>query len=407
MQILFVTTSLPVPPNNGRAIRSLSIIQALQGIGHELSFVSFSRKDRPEDLYPLSAYCHSIDLVDFDMKNLTEEADYLRRLKCLLSLKSYSAERFGSEAMRVRIQENLAQRDYDLIVCDGMYGLTNVPVTKIPIILNCHNVEYIILRRYAELEGDIARKLYARLESHLLRTVERNSCYRIALAMVCSQNDLVAMRLLRPDLPASIVPNVVDTDFIRPAERTAPDSAHPVLLFQGSMDWYPNRDAVEYFAQCILPIIRQDFPNARFIVAGRNPPSQFVEQFSSDAQIEFTGTVPDMRPYLAAATVVIVPLRIGGGTRIKILEACAAGKPTVSTTVGAEGLDFKAGREIILADDAAEFARSVVELLRDPDLRDAIGRLARSEVVERYSQVALKKALEDIRSNLQLAKALT
>lgn len=406
MQILFVTTSLPVPSDNGRAIRSLSIVQALRGIGHELSFVSFSKKDRPEDLYPLSAYCRSIDLVAFDMKNLTEQSDYLRRLKCLLSLKSYSVERFRSEAMRVRIQEKLIQREYDLIVCDGMYALTNVPVTKIPIILNCHNIEYTILKRYAELERDIATKLYARLESHLLRSAERNVCYRVALAMVCSQIDLAAIRSLRMDLPAYVVPNVVDTDFIHPTQRSSMGSVDPVLLFQGAMDWYPNRDAVEYFTRSILPRIRQEYPNARFIVAGRNPPAQFVEQFRLDPLIEFTGTVPDMRPYLAAATVVIVPLRVGGGTRIKILEACAAGRPTVSTTLGAEGLSLEAGKEIILADEPTEFACSVVKLLRDPDLRDAIARPARSAVVERYSQLALKKALEELLSNLQLGKVL-
>jgi polysaccharide biosynthesis protein PslH len=407
VKILFVTTDLPVPPNSGRAIRSISIIQALQANGHELTFVSFAKKGRPSDLYPLSTYCHSIDLLEFDIKNLTEQTDRVQRLKCLLSLKSYSVERFRSKAMRARIREQLTRRKYDLIVCDGMYALANIPVTKIPIILNCHNVEYIILRRYAQLERHLAIRLYAKIESYLLRNAERNCCHRIAYAMVCSEIDLAAMRLLRPDLAASVVPNVVDTDFIHPVETAASDNAHPVLLFQGSMDWYPNRDAVEYCVQSILPMIRQDFPNARFIVAGRNPPPQFVERFSLDLQIEFTGTVPDMRPYLAAATVVIVPLRIGGGTRIKILEACAAGKPTVSTTVGAEGLDLKAGREIILADDAAEFARSVVTLLRDPDLRDAIARPARSAVVERYSQLALKKALEDIRSNLQLGKVPT
>ena len=168
------------------------------------------------------------------------------------------------------------------------------------------------------------------------------------------------------------------------------------------MDWYPNRDAVEFFARAILPRVRAKCPDVRLIVAGRNPPNQFVEQFRSDRKIEFTGTVPDMRPYLAAATVVIVPLRVGGGTRIKILEACAAGKPIVSTSVGAEGLDLEPGKEIILADDPREFARSVVNLLQHPARSEAVARSARAAVVERYSHVTLKKSLDALISSWSL-----
>src|SRR5271156_4290316 len=172
------------------------------------------------------------------------------------------------------------------------------------------------------------------------------------------------------------------------------------------MDWYPNRDAVEFFARAILPRVRAVFPEARLIVAGRNPPRQFVDQFRSDPKIEFTGTVPEMRPYLSAATVVVVPLRLGSGTRIKILEACAAGKPVVSTSLGAEGLGLAAEKEIILADDPDQFARSVVTLLRDPARRDAIAASARIVILERYSHLALKRSLETVISSLERAHDL-
>jgi glycosyltransferase involved in cell wall biosynthesis len=403
VHILVVATNLPVPPNNGQSIRSLSIIQALESSGHDLTFVSFANKRRPKDLLPLSSLCRSIDLLERETANLTQQADYLPRIRALLAFRSFSVERFRSAAMREKIQGKLRAERYDLIICDSIYALTNIPETKVPIALNCHNVEYVILERYSRLERNPVKKFYARIESHFMRIAERRSSYRASVAMVCSQVDLEILRLFRQDLPVFVVPNVVDTDLIRPVERSSLNGAGPVLLFQGGMDWYPNRDAVEFFARAILPRVRAACPEARLIVAGRNPPSQFVERFRSDPMIEFTGTVPDMRPYLAAATVVIVPLRLGGGTRIKILEACAASRPIVSSSIGAEGLDLKPGEEIILADEPVEFARSVVNLLQDPARSEAIAKSSRVAVVERYNHVTLKRSLDALISHFILS----
>jgi polysaccharide biosynthesis protein PslH len=396
MQILFVATNLPVPPNNGQAIRSLSIIQALASSGHELSFLSFANTSRPRDLHPLPSLCRSIDLLERELKSLTEQTDYFQPLKCLLGLKSYSVERFRSTAMQARIQKKLNEEKFDLILSDGLYALSNIPVSSVPIILNCHNVEHIIMKRYAKLERNPLKKYYATIESYLMRKAERDGCQRVTRAMVCSQIDFEILQRLRPDLPTHVVPNVVDTHSIQPVEKECLAGKEPVLLFHGVMDWYPNRDAVEFFVQAILPRVRAKCPDVRLIVAGRNPPSQFVEKFRSDPKIEFTGTVPDMRPYLATATVVIVPLRVGGGTRIKILEACAAGKPIVSTSLGAEGLGLEPGKEIILADDPGEFALSVVDLLRNPARSEAMAKSARTAVLERYNHVTLKERLDSL-----------
>jgi len=406
MRILFVALGLPVPPNSGQAVRSLSIIQALKSAGHELAFVSFAHKGRPEDLHPLSSFCRSIDILEREMTNLTQRAGYLRRIGCLLAFRSFSVERFRSEAMREKIQGHLQAGKYDLIICDGIHALTNVPETKVPIALNCHFFEHVILEQYARLERNPLKKSYARIESHLMRIAERRSFYRVSRAMVCSQVDLRVLRLFRQDLSVFVVPNVVDTDWIHPVERSSQDGTDSVLLFQGQMDWYPNRDAVEYFARAILPRVRAECPKVRLIVAGRNPPAQFIERFKSDPMIEFTGTVLDMRPYLAAATLVIVPLRLGSGTRIKILEACAAGKPVVSTSIGAEGLSLEAGKEIILADDPAEFARAVVTMLQDPARCDAVARFSRAAVLERYSHLTLKKSLDALISSLPSENSL-
>jgi polysaccharide biosynthesis protein PslH len=393
MQILFVATNLPVPPNSGQSMRSLSIIKALASSGHDLSFLSFASKNRQEDLHPLSSFCHSIELLNREMKNLTLQANYSERVLSLLKLECYSIERFRSTAMQEAIRAQLNRQRHDLIICDGIYSLANIPKTRVPILLNCHNVEHVIIKRYAQLERNPIKKCYAIAESNLMRSAEQEGCRQVAGVMVCSEIDRKVLQTLRADLPMTVIPNVVDTDSIQP---NSPGTADPILLFQGVMDWYPNRDAVEFFVRGILPEIRAKCPAARFVVAGRNPPTEFVDRFSSDTKIEFTGTVPDMRPHLASATIVVVPLRVGGGTRIKILEACAAGKPVVSTAVGAEGLELEPGKEILLADNPTEFAHVVSDLIQNPLQRKAIAESARRAVVARYSQVTLKTKLDNL-----------
>ena len=186
-----------------------------------------------------------------------------------------------------------------------------------------------------------------------------------------------------------IVPNVVDVDRYTPVE----DNNTPTILFQGAMDWFPNRDAVDFFVTRMLPVLKQMVPHIRFVVAGRNPPLNFVSKFASVAGIEFTQNVPDMRLEIARATVCVVPLRIGSGTRLKILEAAAMAKSVVSTRIGAEGLDFADGQEIVLADKPEVFAHVIAELLADPVRRRAMGLAARRRVEIQYGMPTLRYAL--------------
>ena len=250
------------------------------------------------------------------------------------------------------------------------------------------------------MERNLPKRRYAAAEARWIKEVEREACERVSVAMVCSSTDRELLQEFRPELPVFVVPNSVDTDLYTPNEIGSPDENAPVLLFQGAMDWYPNRDAVEFFVNNIFPFILKQFPSARFVVAGRNPPPEFVKRLEVRDSVEFTGTVPDMRPYLSSATLVVVPLRLGSGTRIKILEACAAGKAVVSTKLGAEGLDLVENKEIILAEEAAEFGRAVTSLLEDPVQRAAIARAGRAKIIERYSHLALKRTVDDVVSHL-------
>jgi len=216
------------------------------------------------------------------------------------------------------------------------------------------------------------------------------------MVLACSERDrhLLSSLATRPHI--TVVPNVVDIDSYVPQEQGEAST----ILFQGGMDWFPNRDAVTYFAERILPHVRQRVPGIRFVVAGRNPSPAFIKQFAGVQGIEFAGNVPDMRAEIAKAAVCVVPLRIGSGTRLKILEAAAMAKPVVSTRIGAEGLDFADGEEIVLADMPGEFACAVVDLLADPSRRRTIGLAARRRLEAQYTMSSLRSALREAFSKL-------
>jgi glycosyltransferase involved in cell wall biosynthesis len=270
--------------------------------------------------------------------------------------------------------------------------MINLPAQlAIPLVVDFHNVDYLIMERYVRLESNRAKRLYARLESRKLHEWERGACQRASIAWACSTYDRALLQELRRSLPMFVVPNIVDVD------EYAADSAEDPrkILFQGGMDWYPNRDAVEFFVAQVFSRIRSQVPDVRFVVAGRNPPEEFRQRLGRVPGVEFTGTVPDMRVEIASAAVCVVPLRIGSGTRLKILEAAAMAKPIVSTRLGAEGLEFRDGKEIALEDEPAAFADAVVKLLSAARDRHRLGQAARKRVEQNYSFPALRASLRE------------
>jgi polysaccharide biosynthesis protein PslH len=395
MKILLVSRHVPIPTGDGQAIRTFSIIRALASLGHEVTFVSFAPDPSPPTLGPLLSCCKETDLLRGrrKLKNTPHGPDLVGRLRSLLSLRAYSVEQFRSRDMLSRVEHHLRTSCPDLVVCDSLYALVNLPPTDVPIMLNCHKVEHTIVQRYAQLEENRLKRWYASIESRLLSRAERKACLRASFAVTCSEHDCALLKTIRPDLPVFVVPNAVDTDLLYCEAAPECDGATPVVLFQGGMDSYANRDAVEFFVERILPLVRTACPEVKFVVAGRNPSPTFVSKFRKDAGIHFTGSVPAMAPYVSAATVVVVPVRLAGGARVRILEAGAAAKPVVSTSIGAEGLQLEHGREILLADSPDEFAKAVVSLIRNRETGADLGRAARSIIMQRYSETALERSL--------------
>jgi glycosyltransferase involved in cell wall biosynthesis len=397
MRLLFLSLSLPVPPNNGHRMRTWSLLQAFAAEGHDVVLLSFA--DRAEingNRTLLERVCRDVELVPLALTNLSVRADYFRRLQALFSQLPYACLRFRSKAMQERVQDRLATGEFDAAVCDTIFTAVSLSATSVPMILNNVDVEHVIFDRYIGQEHNPFKRLYAQWESRKVRAWERKVCHRAAVGLACSEHDCTLLEQLSPKTRFAVIPNVVDVnDYIPVGEGDT-----TTVLYAGGLDWYPNRNAVEFFVGEILPVLSRLRPEARFVVAGRSGPEGFHRRLAKVAGVRLTGTIPDMRAEINKAAVCVVPLRIGSGTRLKILEAAAMAKPIVSTHVGAEGLDFVDGREIRLVDHPREFAQAVAELLADAHARKAMGEAARQKVAQLYSFPALRKTLRVVLSEL-------
>jgi glycosyltransferase involved in cell wall biosynthesis len=390
VRLLFLCVASPYPANNGRRMRTRALLQALASEGHDLTLLTFAE---PGELAGVSTAfaecCREVRCVPLTLKSVTSSIDLFARLRGLFSAKPYFVQKFASSAMRQLIREHLGRGDYDVVVCDTICSMVNLPPSPLPLLLDSVDVQHVILQRYLALEHNPAKKLYAWLEARKMRRWEEGACQMSALNLACSEYDARLLQSLAPASRVVVVPNVIDVD----SYAVSADSDGLTVLYQGGMDWFPNRDAVDYFVVEILPELRKLVSGVRFVVAGRRPSDEFRGRYASMQDVEFTGTVPDMRPVIANAAVCVVPLRIASGTRLKILEAAATGKAIISTRVGAEGLDFIPGEDIVIADDPQQFARAVADLLVDVSRRHRIGEAARKRAERQYSFATLRASL--------------
>lgn len=256
------------------------------------------------------------------------------------------------------------------------------------IICNTHNVESNLQNNIEHLGTPLGSSLLARQQTKILERIERDSFSASDLVFVCSTKDQSLAMKLAPSAKVIVAANGVDTSYFRPTPERIRDS-NPSILFTGVMDYPPNLDAVKYFAQEIFPIIKTSIEGCRFVVAGRNAAAAFETLGIKDSAIVCVNNPPDMRPFFAKAWVCVVPLRAGGGTRLKILEAMAMGCAVVSTSIGAEGVPYANGQELILADEPQSFALAVTRLVRDPNYRGQLEQRAAEFVRAQYDWNAL------------------
>jgi glycosyltransferase involved in cell wall biosynthesis len=303
-----------------------------------------------------------------------------------------AVSRYSSRPLRRKIKDLVASEGYDVIVCDFLASAPNIPELG-DCVLFQHNVETTIWERHAAQANSPIKKRFFQLQAKKMESYERRVCRESKRVIAVSEIDALRMRRMFGIEDAASIPTGVDLDYFAP---TGGESYKTDLVFCGSMDWLPNVDAMVYFLSEVWPMIRRDRPDATVTIAGRSPDAAILKAAEGVAGVSLTGTVPDIRPYLWGAKASIVPIRIGGGTRLKIYECMAAGVPVISTQVGAEGLAYTNGENIVLADEPSAFAGECLRLLGDKDARDAIARNALALVREKFSWAAVAGEFEAI-----------
>ena len=290
--------------------------------------------------------------------------------------------------MAKAIQSLVEDDAYDLVQVESS-PMAWFAAGRARLVIDEHNIEYELLQRMVRAERSPRRRLFNRLEFLKLRREEQLAWRRSDGTILTSEREAATVRRFDPTLPTAVVPNGVDTAYFVPGDRI---EGGLQIVFTGALNYRPNVDAVLYFAQDILPRVRKIVPGVHFTVVGGSAPPEITAL--RGPAVSVVGYVPDVRPYLRAASVVVAPLRMGSGTRLKIIEGLAMARPVVSTSLGAEGLAVNHGQHVLIADDPGEFAEQVGRLLADGALRVALGREGRSLVEREYSWETAGERLE-------------
>ena len=382
MKILWVKAGGLVPPDTGGKIRSYNILRQLAR-QHSITFFSFYAAHNPDVHAELKHMFDRVVTMPLRIpapKSFAEMCDYAIRL---FSSEPYGITKYCRPEVRRRLRSLLEEENYDVILCDFMAVAGVIPWDcATPKVLFTHNVEATIWRRHYEVASNVIWKAISWQEWRKMEAAERRYLRLADRVLAVSETDRDAFAAFLNAEKLTVIPTGVDVEYFQPlpGEETANS-----LVFTGSMDWLPNEDAIFYFTDAILPLIREHSPEVFLDVVGRNPSRKLQALAESEKSIRLTGWVDDIRPFVGRGSVCIVPLRIGGGTRLKIFEAMAMGKAVVSTSVGAEGLAVRSGENIVLADTPNDFAQAVISLLRDPGRRQQLGAAARTLVQKHYS----------------------
>lgn len=403
MKILFLTPQLPYPPHQGTTIRNYNLIRHLAA-RHTIDLLTFlAPGQQAHGPTPLDQLCRRLAHLPQPVRTLRQRAiDIFRTPLPDMALRLESKEMHA-------LMAGWLQDGYDIVQVEGIemaqYGRHALTVFstegKRPrLVFDDHNCEYLLQKRSALADLRHPKRwpaaLYSLIQWQKLRQYERRICQCADAVLTVSPVDQQAIQHLAPGVSVAMIANGIDSEQTKPPRPPAPP--HPrTLLFTGKMDYRPNIDAVLWFAKEVLPLIVQEVPTVRFQIVGMNPHAR-LDGLRQDSAITITGAVAEIDPYLQAATVYVVPLRVGGGTRFKVLEAMLYGKPIVSTALGVEGIAVQDEAELLLANTAHTFAAAVVRLLRDAETGNALGSklgaAAHQFVVNAYSWQQIVPKLE-------------
>lgn len=393
MRLLFLTPQLPYPPKQGTALRNWGLISHLSR-QHEIWLMSFDERGNDRELpAPLLAACKQVAVFPLPRRTGRD------RLKTLLtSPLPDMAWRLWSADFDAQLQRWLSQEQFDIVQIEGIELARYARHGNYKLIFDDHNCEYLMQQRWFERDIKNPRRWHAALYSFVqwqrLRTFERGILQQARATLCCSEEDRRALQHLDAAFNPHVIYNGIDVASYT-SDIASNAATPPSVVFTGKMDFRPNIDAMLWFGAEIWPRIKVVRPDAQWFIVGQKP-SPRLDVLRSDPSITITGEVPDPRPYIAQSSVYIAPLRVGGGTRFKLMEAMAMRKPIVTTTLGCEGFAVQSGREMIIADAPEAFANAVLALMAQPAQATAMTNHAHTFVSSTYDWSVIVPKLERI-----------
>jgi len=394
-KLLFLCQNLPYPPDNGVKTRSFNILRQLSKT-FEITALCFARQKGSAST--LSVHRRVEELGGYgpvEAFQIPQEESKARfawdHIRSILRRQVYTRYVYDSGAFSDALEAHLNRSQFDLVHADSLDLAAYFHRLNAPIACTHPDAQSLLLTRRAAHEKSHYARWYVRHQASLMRVEEEYWCPRVSLNVVVSEEDRLALDTIAPGSSWYVAPNGVDTETFSPLTSADLRGEGNTILFVGGATWFPNLDGMEYFAGSILPRIRRRCPKAECVWVGRIG-DRIANRFR-ELGVRPMGYVDDVRPFLRTAACVVVPLRVGGGTRVKILDAWAMGKSIVSTAIGCEGLLARNGENLFVRDDPVEFAESVAMLLADPDLRLRIGQAARQTAVDCYSWETIGQGL--------------
>ncbi|HVC35663.1 MAG TPA: glycosyltransferase [Chloroflexota bacterium] len=392
MRILLLTQIVPYPLDSGPKIKTYHVLRYLSQ-HHEVHLVSFVRSTGElAHAESLRRFCQSVTAVPLRRSRIRDAAYLMRGL---VVGRPFLIERDDSAAMRRAIRELMGQHAFDAVHADQLSMAQFAEHLPLPLrVLDEHNAVWAIVRRAAEHAGVGAGRLLAELEWRRLRAYEGDVCRSFDRVVVVSEQDRAVLESAAGErISARVIPIAVDTKEWAFAPRL-PEARHVVSV--ATMFYPPNAEGIRWFARDVFPLVRQALPGVTFYAVGSRPPRSMTRLASRTNGVVITGYVADLAPVLRQSAVLVVPLHSGSGMRVKILEAFARGIPVVATTVGAEGIDARHGEHLLVADDPKDFARAVIQVLRDPSEASRLARAARAMIESHYDWRLALSGLDDV-----------
>jgi glycosyltransferase involved in cell wall biosynthesis len=391
VKVLLLTQVLPYPPDSGPKVKTYNVLKYLAQ-SHEVTLVSFVRGDQSVDVACLQRYCQAIYTVPMT-RGAVRDAWYMAR--SFLTGQPFLMIRDDRMAMRRLIDRLATEERFDVAHADQLnMAQYAAQVSGAFKVFDAHNALWLLYKRLWETMGPGLRKLLLGRDWRLLKEYEGRVCRQFDAVLAVSQEDKAALgEAAGQELDIHVIPIAIDTDEVTVIERK-PAPSH--ILHIGTMYWPPNIDAVNWFVRQVYPIIRQQRPDVQFDVVGSRPPAELLALNGGSLGINVTGYVEDPTPYQQQAAVMVVPLRAGGGMRVKILNALAEGIPIVSTTLGYEGIEVTPRRDILVGDTPEAFAAEVLRVLNDPDLGRQLAVKGRKLVQGTYDYRNACRPLDDV-----------